>query len=102
MTKKLFQTLSIIALSLTFCLSFIPLSQATDDPPCTNGGCEPEPLPCTDGECRPDPQQDGNFHNNRLVLFPRLEKWMVLFNQKNMMQEEEEFEKYIRKFVFGD
>ena len=39
MIKKLFQTLSIIALSLTFCLFFIPLSQGTDDPTCTNGEC---------------------------------------------------------------
>ena len=55
MTKKLFLTLSIIALSLTFCLFFIPLSQATDDPPCTNGDCPPTDPPCTNGDCPPDP-----------------------------------------------
>jgi hypothetical protein len=53
MTKKLFQTLSIIALSLTFCLFFIPLSQATDPPPCTDGACIPDPPDCTDGPCLP-------------------------------------------------
>ena len=50
MTKKLFQTLSIIALSLTFCLFFIPLSLAND---CTNGSCIPDPPGCTDGPCIP-------------------------------------------------
>jgi len=57
-----------------------------------------------DGIIRVQPEvkgRNGNFHNNRLVLSPRLEKWMFLFNHKNMMQKEKEFEKHIRKSVLG-
>ena len=82
MPKKLFQTLLIIALSLVVCLFFMPLSQATDPEPCTNGDCPPPGDGCTNGDC-PSPG-DGctNGDCSEEIVDLDIKPGNIMINQK--------------------